>query len=96
MKRIVVHIDRLVLRGIDADDAAAVSAGVQAGVQAELRRLLAEPGTAAQLATGGHRARIRAGAVTLTANSTGSNTDHHMGHHMGQAIAGGIVRGGRS
>ena len=96
MKRIVVHIDRLVLRGIDAGDAAAVSAGVQAGVEAELQRLLAEPGAAAQLASGGHRARIRAGAVTLTANSAGGDSGQHMGHHMGEAIAGGIARGGRS
>ncbi|MDO9598366.1 MAG: hypothetical protein Q7J47_11665 [Azoarcus sp.] len=92
MKRIVVHIDRLVLRGIDAGDAAAVSAGVQAGVEAELQRLQGEAGAAAHLAAGCHLARISAGSVQLGANSTGSDT----GHQIGQAIAGGIAGGERS
>ena len=40
MKKIVVHIDRLVLRGVERHDAAAVAEGVQAELQ---RRLASAP-----------------------------------------------------
>ncbi|WP_333858703.1 hypothetical protein [Denitromonas sp.] len=84
MTRIVVHIDKLVLTGIDRKDAAAVSAGVQA----ELQRLLAQPGAVASLAAGGDRARLHTavGPVALGA----------VGQGIGRAIAGGIVPGGKS
>ena len=79
MRRIVLHIDTLVLRGIARADATAVSAGVQA----ELRRRLAEPGAARSLTEGGHRDRIRVGTVHVAA-ATG-------GRAMGRAIAGSLV-----
>jgi hypothetical protein len=44
VSRVVVHVDRLVLRGVDARDGQAVAAGLQA----ELTRMLAEPGVASQ------------------------------------------------
>lgn len=81
MTRLVLHIDRLVLTGIDRHDADAVAAGVQT----ELQRLLAQPGALGALTVGGDRPRIRAGAVPV---AHGGN-----GHAMGQAIAGGIARG---
>ena len=80
MKRIIMHIDKLVLRGIDHADAAAVSAGVQA----DLQRLLAEPGAASPLTGGGHRYRITAGTVHVTHGTRG--------RAMGHAIAGSIVK----
>ena len=79
MSRLVLHIDRLVLTGIDRHDADAVAAGVQA----ELQRLLAEPGAAAALADAGPRGRIHAGQVAVAGK----------GQAMGQALAGGIARG---
>ncbi|MFC3284030.1 hypothetical protein [Litchfieldella rifensis] len=83
MTRLVIHIDKLVLRGIDRSDAAAVSAGVQA----ELQRLLAEPGAASALIAGGDRYRLKAGPVPSAPAG---------GRALGQAIAGGIVGGTRS
>ncbi|MCB1938218.1 MAG: hypothetical protein KDE64_03345 [Rhodocyclaceae bacterium] len=83
MTRLVLHIDRLVLTGIDRHDADAVAAGVQA----ELQRLLAQPGALGALVGGGDRPRIRAGAVAVAHGASG--------HVMGQAIAGGIARGGK-
>ncbi|PMR66878.1 hypothetical protein [Halomonas heilongjiangensis] len=84
MTRLVIHIDKLVLRGIDRSDAAAVAAGVQA----ELQRLLAEPGAASALIEGGDRSRLKAGAIQQ-APATG-------GRALGRAIAGGIVGGTQS
>ena len=56
MTRIVLHIDRLVLRGVDPADARAVAAAMQA----ELGRLLGSDAGAALLAPG-DRAVLRAG-----------------------------------
>ncbi|MBT0959888.1 hypothetical protein [Denitromonas iodatirespirans] len=84
MTRVVVHIDTLVLTGIDRHDAAAVSAGVQA----ELQRRLALPGAAVSLAEGGDRHRIRAGAVPVAPGSGARG--------IGHAVAAGIVPGGKS
>lgn len=81
MKRVVLHIDRLVLNGVDRADAQAVSAGLQA----ELQRLLVDPRVAGSLVDGGNRARIQAGTV---ADRTGGGA-----LRMGRAIAGGIVKG---
>ncbi|MGH8720354.1 MAG: hypothetical protein ACREU4_00115 [Burkholderiales bacterium] len=79
MKRVVLHIDRLVLRGIERGDAAALSAGVQA----ELQHLLAAPEAAQSLAVLGHTALLRAGTVRIAPTQ---------GAAAGQAIASGILR----
>lgn len=81
MKHVVLHIDRLVLRGIGRTDAAAVSTGIQA----ELQRLLAEPDAATSLAEGGHRYRIKAGTVNIAQDADG--------RAVGHAIAGGVFKG---
>lgn len=59
MPRIVFHIDRLVLRGVERADAAAVSDALQA----ELRTLLAVGGS--PLATQGSAHALQAGKVRL-------------------------------
>lgn len=82
MSRIVVHIDKLVLHGIDRADAKALTAGVQA----ELQRLLAEPGTAAVVAAGGDRARVTTPPTQL-ASGTSATT---MGKHLAASIASGV------
>lgn len=81
MKRVVVHIDRLVLRGIDSADAHAV----RAGVQAELQRLLANPHVARALVDGGPRGRVQA-AMPVGADAGG-------GRSLGRAVAGAVARG---
>jgi len=83
MTRIVLHIDRLVLRGIDRSDAAAVTARIQA----ELQRLLSASDTAQDIAGAGNRPRV-AGKVRLAA---GSAT-----RALGTAVAGRIVQGIKS
>lgn len=80
MSRIVLHIDRLLLRGIDAGNAEAFSAALQA----ELQRQLAIAGMAETLSGIGHLARIKAGEVRST--TPGSEG-------LGQAIGRSIVRG---
>ena len=55
MSRVVVHLDRLVLRGVDAGDGQAVAAGLQA----ELSRMLAEPGVAQEWAAGRDLQHVR-------------------------------------
>nr|WP_298143354.1 hypothetical protein [uncultured Pseudomonas sp.] len=81
MSRIVLHIDRLVLRGIDPHDAEALSRAVQT----ELQRLFAEPGSATALAASGNRARVSSADVRLPA---GGND-----RALGRAIATGVDRG---
>ncbi|MCB1894522.1 MAG: hypothetical protein H6945_08295 [Zoogloeaceae bacterium] len=77
MTRIVLHIDRLLLRGIDRNDAAAVAAGVEA----ELRRLLSTSVT--DLSQQPDRRRIDAGRV---------DTGGDRGERFGAGLAGAIVR----
>ncbi len=80
MKRIVLHVDRLVLSGIDRADAQALSAGLQA----ELHRLLSVPGATTTMLAAGDRARVRAAPVTMAPGG---------GLQAGHAIAGHIVKG---
>lgn len=81
MKRIVVHIDRLVLRGVDPATAGAVSGALQT----ELQALLAEPGAAANWVERGHVSALRTKPVTVP-----SATD---GGALGRAVAGGAATG---
>lgn len=66
MTRLVLHIDRLVLRGVARADAPAVAAALQ-GRLAELMR--ADPQLAAQLAAAGDRSRLRPARVSLVPGS---------------------------
>lgn len=59
MKRVVVHIDGLVLRGFRHADRHAVSSGLRD----ELGRLLAQPGVAERVAALGSIARLTAAPV---------------------------------
>ena len=80
-QRIVLHIDRLVLRGIDRADAGAVSAAIQA----ELRRLVAVPGNIDAFTASSDRERLNAGSVRIGAGD-GSRS-------LGRSVARQIVRG---
>ena len=80
---IVLHIDRLVLRGFNRADAGAVSEALQA----ELRQQLATHGSGA-LAAHAARSHLHVGRVQLVqgADSTA----------LGQAVAAHIAAGGRA
>jgi hypothetical protein len=84
-RRIVLHIDRLVLRGVDRADAAALSAAIQA----ELQRRLAGPDSARTLVSDGDRNRINAGSVRI---AHGQAT----GQAAGRAIATRLMGRGKS
>jgi hypothetical protein len=60
MTRVVLHINRLVLRGVERGDAEAVSTALQAQLQAQLS---ADAGAAWRGLAGTHR--LRAAQVTL-------------------------------
>lgn len=79
MSRVVLHIDRLVLNGIDRHDADAVAAGVRA----ELQRVLSRPGAAAQVATAGDQSRLRGAQVQVEHGVAGGE----LGTAVGQGIA---------
>ena len=75
-RRILLHIDRLVLRGVDRADAAALSAAIQT----ELQHRLAERGGAQRIVAAGDRDRIKVGGVRVARGTT-------TGRAAGQAIA---------
>ena len=77
MTRVVLHIDRLVLRGVDLGDAQAVSAALQA----ELHALLS--------ADGGAALREQAGTHRLKAAPVSAGTGAAaLGHAVADRIAG--------
>lgn len=79
MTRVVLHIDRLVLRGIDRGDASAVSAALQD----RLHALLAADGGAALREQGGtHRLRAASAPVPADAGAAA------IGHAVAERIAG--------
>lgn len=84
MKRVVVHIDSLVLRGFRHDDRHAIAEGLQA----ELTRLFAEPSTANRLANTGDVSRLTIGNVDVT---QGTNPEG-VGTQTARGIARGLTR----
>jgi hypothetical protein len=65
MKRVIVHIDRLVLNGFHRKDRHAIAEGLRQ----ELGRLFAEPSTAPQWESRGSLARLEVGGVRIGAQS---------------------------
>ena len=81
-RRVVIHIDELVLRGFRPEDRHAIAAGLQA----ELARLYATSPDALQALTGrGDVARLRIGEVSVTAGSRPAR--------VGSLLAEGLQRG---
>jgi hypothetical protein len=62
MRRVVVHIDRLVLKNFHYEDRHAVAGGLSQ----ELGRLIAEPGVARHLTSRTDTARLEGGKVHIT------------------------------
>jgi hypothetical protein len=84
MRRVVVHIDRMVLKGFGNADAQAISEGMRA----ELARLLAQPATSDRLASLGHVSSLHAGKIRLGHDAKPQG----VGVSAGRAIAKGISR----
>jgi hypothetical protein len=84
MRRVVVHIDRMVLKGFGNADAQAVGNGIRT----ELAHLLADPATGERLASLGHVSSLHAGKIRF-----GHDTKPQgVGVSAGRAIAKGISR----
>lgn len=83
MTRVVVHIDSLILRGIDPADAPALSAGIEA----QLQQLLGEPGRATRLAAAGNRRRVDAGVV----DSSNAKSARQLGGCAARQIVKGVM-----
>jgi hypothetical protein len=80
MRRIVVHIDQLVLRGISHADRLAVAAAIEQ----ELRDRLAAPGVGERLTQLGALERLRLDTIHIDSGATPAR--------IGTAAAGGIAR----
>lgn len=79
MTRLVLHINRLVLNGIERHDADAVAAGLRA----ELQRLLSHPDTATRFTTAGNLPRLGSAQVQVAHGVAGRD----LGLAVGQGIA---------
>ena len=84
MTRVVVHIERLVLKDFRPQDGDAVAEGLQR----ELSRLLAEPGAAPQLAALGSLPRLQVGGVPLDRGAGAQQ----IGERLAQGVSREIVR----
>ncbi len=81
MRRVIVNIDRLVLKGVRFEDRHAIAQGLQE----QLTRLLSEPGMAERLVNIGDLPRLRIASVSIPAERGVRQT--------GMAVADGIGRG---
>ena len=79
MKRVVVTIDRLVLKGFRFEDRHAIAQGLQE----QLAQLLFEPGMAERIDSAGSTGRLRLGTVRVTGDMQGQQ----IGQATGRAIA---------
>lgn len=78
-----LHIERLVLDGVDGDGRPQL---LQAAIEAELARLLAEGGLAAELGAGGAMPRIAVPAIELAQGEAAGA----LGVRIAGAVYGGI------
>lgn len=81
MRRVIVNIDRLVLKGVRFEDRHAIAQGLQE----QLTRLLSEPGMAERLVNIGDLPRLRIAPVSIPAERGVGQT--------GMDVADGIGRG---
>lgn len=81
-RRVVIHIDELVLRGFRPEDRHAIAEGLQAGLT---RLYAASPEAVQALASRGDMARLRIGNVNLTPGTRPGQ--------VGSQLAEGIHRG---
>lgn len=84
MKRVVVHIDSLALKGFRYEDRYIVAAALQD----ELTRVLVAPEAAQQVASLGSVLRLRLGSVNLGADAK----PHQVGGETGRAIGRELIK----
>lgn len=82
MKRVIVNIDSLVLRGFRYEDRHAIAAAVQE----ELTRTLSAPQAAHQIAALGSIPRMEIGQVTVNANAKPKQIGAATGRAVGQGL----------
>jgi hypothetical protein len=84
MRRVIVNIDSLVLRGFRYEDRHAIAAAVQE----ELARALMAPDAAARVAQLESRPQMRIGNVNVEAKAK----PHQVGLETGRAVARGLLK----
>lgn len=87
MKRVIVNIDRLVLKGFRFEDRHAMGEGLRE----HLAQWLSEPGMAERLGATGSAPRLRLGNIQVAGEMRGQA----IGRAMGRAIAGHWSQDGR-
>jgi hypothetical protein len=82
MTRLVVHVERLVLRGFATEDHVAIGESLRA----ELERQLAEAGIARRFEANGDVSRMLAGTVRIGHRTT----PQHIGRRVAKSIGAGV------
>jgi len=83
MTRVVLHIDRLILRGVDRSDAPAISAAIEA----QLMQSMGAPEVASSLGGMGDRRKVNAGVVDAPATGGAQQ----LGRQAARQIVKGVV-----
>ena len=83
MKRVVVHIENLVLKGFRYEERHAIAAALQE----ELTRMLATPDATQRITEFGNVPRMRIGNVNI-----GSNAPQQVGAETARAVGKGLMR----
>lgn len=83
MKRVNVHIDRLVLKGLGNGSAEAIAQGLQQ----QLAATLSAPGGFDALTGSGHLARLQVGPVAMSADSTPVELGQSLANAIGKGVA---------
>ena len=82
MKRIVLHIDSLVLKGFRHED----RHGIAEGLQQELSRVFADPQAAQQLTASGDMPRLRIGNISIGQNSKPQRVGSQVAQGIGKGM----------
>ena len=82
MKRVAVHIDRLVLKGFRPEDRYAIAAGLQE----ELGRVFADREAVSLLRTAGAVPRLQVGGVPIEHGSTPKRVGESVAQGIGREI----------
>lgn len=82
MKRVVVHIARLVLKGFRHEDRHAIAAGLQQ----ELERVFADRDAVSRLSAMGDLPRLRVGGVHIEHGSPPQRVGEHVAQGIGKEI----------
>jgi hypothetical protein len=82
MKRVVLHIDSLILKGFRHED----RYGIVEGLQQELSRLFVDPQVAQQLTANGDVSRLRLGSISIDQNSKPQRVGSQVAQSIGKGM----------